>query len=398
MKETNKSSKRLFKRDFTGHVSGGPRTRAKKINKSCFGNLAPRSIYWDPLGKKSKDHLPFDMRKEMYQNQKKRLEEFDYFHVQRGFSPNDAIDMIRKQVIQTGEWTLPVHILPTVRVVNPQRTPMADYIPRISIDKKDVDVTARTTHNEDDVEWDLDDRLDPAVFADARYSYASPTRETYEFEAVDYGLAEAVTNAMNITSRTVRDASSEAYESLARSIRIAEENAIIYGGDAAAYSDECFNGFSTLGTEDAEVDFADVEVSHIEELIDSGLEAGMNEQSSVIVTNFTTYRNLRTEMREYLRYNKPDADINFGISTFEIENIPVYRSHAMDTTDADKMGAANTVFVDFDSTYMAMVADMNIDPLAKIGPAEDIAVWAYGTLVSETGTTDADHIQYISDT
>lgn len=396
------NEKQAFNKNLVGENRINKGT--KKLYKSVFGNLAPRSLYWDPLGKKTNDNKPFDLRSEMYDKSKELLEKFDELHIGKGFSPSESIRIIQKDVVDTGEWTLPTHILPEVRVVQPQRTPMADLIPRVTIDQKDFDVTARTSHNENDVEWDIENRLsgsDPQTTSNVRYNYVTPNHESYEYEVTEYGLASFLTNVMNLASRTVRDSGEEIHESLSRSVRIAEENAICYGGDAAAWSADSFDGFTELGVNQANVDHGNVDIEDIESLIDDGISAGVNSQNAMIVTSFDIYRNLKSEMKEYKRYDGATTELNFGISTFEIEDIPVMRSHAIDESDSDKMDAGHTFLVDMDSTYMAMLQDLNIDPLAKIGAGEDVAVHAIGTLVSESGdgsTTDAQHIQIISDT
>ena len=396
------SKKETFRKDMIGKDRINNRT--KKLYRKSFGNLAPRSLYWDPLGKKTDDNKPFDLRSTMFEESKELLEKFDELHLGKGYSPSRAIKIIQKDVVDTGQWTLPTHILPEVRVVQPQRTPMADLMARITIDQKDFDVTARTSHNETDVEWDIENRLsgsDPQTASNVRYNYVTPNHESYEYEVNEYGFASYLTNPMQLASRTVRDSGEEVHESLSRSTRIAEENAIYYGGDADAWSADSFNGFSELGVNHANVDHGNVDIEDIESLIDAGLENGANSQNAAIVTSFGIYRNLKSEMKEYKRYDGATTELNFGISTFEIEDIPVFRSQAIDESDSDKMAAGNTFFVDMDSTYMAMLQDLNIDPIAKIGAGEDVAVHAIGTLVSESGdgsTTDAQHIQIISDT
>ena len=369
------------------------RKRENITYQKCFRNLTPNTIYWDPMGKKAGQQI--DLRKEFYDSEKDLLEHFDYLHAQQDFSVNEAIKQIRKDTVGTGAWNLPTHYLPDVRVINPERTPFADLLPRVAVDEIDYDVTARTAHNETDVGWDIEPGSSDSgdTFADMRYPYAEPSFDSFTYELKQYGLAHVLSDVMQLASRTIRDSRQAVENSLARSIRLAEEYQIVLGTD---FDSSGFDGIPDIGTEyDGSTDEEDVNISELRNLIDKSIENGADPSSLMVVTNFETHRNLRNTMDDFVRYEPTGSEINFGNQTFEFDGIPVYRSHAMKDSPSD----IHTAVVPADSTYMAMMQDLNIDPMAKIGPQVDIAMSAIGALVAETGDDDtsSDHIQYISE-
>jgi hypothetical protein len=70
----------------------------------------------------------------------------------------------------------------------------------------------------------------------------------------------------------------------------------------------------------------------------------------------------------------------------------VFKSHAIPKVfERDDGGTYNQAYaVNMDATYLAMLQETQVKPLAKVGPQEQFAVDAYGTLVSEE---DGAHIQ-----
>jgi len=65
--------------------------------------------------------------------------------------------------------------------------------------------------------------------------------------------------------------------------------------------------------------------------------------------------------------------------------VPVMKSHAIPrVTDRANGSTYNQAYtVNMDATYLSMLQEPQVKPLAKVGPAEQFAVDAYGTLTSE---------------
>jgi len=361
------------------------RNQPNKLYKSVFKNLTPRTTYWDPLGAKT-GQKGWDLRRKWYDEEKELLEYFDYLHAQRGFSVGDSIDQIQKQVIETGAWNLPIHFLPEIRVVNPERTPFADMLPRVAFDQETYNVTARTDQNEDDVGWDLEPDEADDQLENYRYPMATPNFDDYDWEVVQYGLSTAVSDVMQLTSRTIRDPTAAAEQNLARSMRLAEEYQITLGEDTNGMNNDGFYGILDFGTEHATTAPGNMGKEDFRDLIDTSIENGANPQSLMVVTNFDSHRLLRNELDDFVRYEVPDANLDFGAATFTFDGVPVFRSQAM----GEETDHIHTAVVDAERVYMAMVQDLNIPPIAKIGTVDEVAMSAIGVLVCEDGDENSD--------
>lgn len=384
-------SKGVMKNSFSNLKTGSRRQR-KEFMK-CFPGLEHEDCYWDPLGAKTKVK-GYSLKEKMRKEQEEVLKAFDHL-TWNGYTIPQAIDTIQKQIVETGYWNLAVFFLEELNVVNPERLPLADLLPRVAVDEIDYDVTAITDLKAEEIGFDIEpgEADDPTNFNDMRYPYTKADSDSYEYKLMQYGAATSVSDIMQLASRTIRNTSSNVQELLGRSIRIAEEYQAFNGKDFAATG---FDGVPELGTNTKSIDYGNVSKEDLEELVDEATEEGANADSLIIVTNFDVHRNVKRELEDYTRYTDPGTELPFGMRTFMLDgDIPVFKSQAAKYNTAN----IHTAAIDTSGFYWAMMQDLNIDPLAKLGPQEDVAMSAIGAIVSEAGdgSPDSPHIQYLDD-
>lgn len=370
------------------HLSKGQIAKDKKnIYKSAFRDLPDRTIYWDPMGKKSRLG-PIDARSDMYKSEMNILSQFDEYQKQ-GFSIGDSVRMVQKQ-LHTGSWNLPVHFVPEIAVTNPERTPLADMLPRVAIQDDSVNVTERTAQPYDSVEWGLEDTSND----DAEYNYAEGTYTDHEYDMVGYGLATSTNDQLILAERGLRSTESEVQLNLSTAIRQAEERQIIYGQNDDLADSSGFKGLEDIQSTayDDTTDGDSVAAADIRELIDKTEYEGANYSDLAVVTNFDIHRGLRDELEDFTWYKPSDGlELDFGFRTLEYDGVPILKSHAIPDNDTLEAGTGHTFCLSMASTYMGMLQDLTLQPVAKIGPQERVAMDAYGTLVGE----NPNHIQYL---
>lgn len=350
---------------------------------NSFRDLPENTIYYDPLGKLARQ--PVNMKKDMYKKELPILRQFDDLQRQ-GFSVGDSIAQIRKS-IGTGSWNLPVYYVPEVAVSNPEQTPMSDLMPRVAIRENSVNVTEETAEPNASVGWDIETAL--GTF-NGTYDYATGTYSDHSYDVVGYGLGTAHSDQLMLAERGLRSTSKTSANMLANAIRQAEERQILYG---TGYDANGFNGLEDIqSTEQATMAYTACGVEEIRDLVDDTEYEGANLNDLVVVTNFDVHKQLREELVDYTWY-KPATDmgLDFGFRYLEIESVPVLKSHGVTAGASLTTGDPFAFCVDFSTTYMAMLQERTIQPLARLGPQERIAMDCYGTLVAE----NPEHIQYI---
>lgn len=374
------SDKTFVKKDFL-MTPGAINKQSKSIYKNAFNDLPDSTTYWDPMGWRTGKSRNY--RDELFEADKDLMKEFDE-HQQKGFSISDSIQEVRKNY-DTGDWSIPIAHIPDIWVVNPEITPMADMIARETTDSDTIKATRET--DQPGVTYALENTSD----TEGSYTYADGSYSTKSFDVIHYGVASRLEDKMILASNQIRSTESVAQQAHMNAIRQSEERQILFGTNNDS---DGFNGFQDLGTNDESLDASGGGISWLtktRELIDKVEENGADRSSIAVVTNFETHRNLRDDLQDFTRYQMNNEDeIGFGFSTMEIDGVPVMKSHAMTnqsslTTDEPSMFA-----VGMDAHYMGMLQDVSVKPLAKVGPQEQFATDAMGTLVSEAPS----YIQY----
>lgn len=358
---------------------------SKDIYKGEFNDLPDGAIYWDPAGFKAKK--PVNYRDELFKSQEDLVKAFDE-EQKKGFSLSESIKTVRKNY-DTGDWSIPVAHIPDVYVVQPELTPIADMIPRETTDSDTVKATRET--DQPSVEMGT---LENTSDTEGSYPYADGAYSTKSFNVIGYGVASRLEDKMILASNQIRSTESVAEQAHMTAMRQEEERQILLGTSNDANG---WDGFKDLGTtyESLDMSGSDIDVKgKSRELIDEVEFQGGSRDSIVVVTDFESHRELRSELQDFTRYDMLNEDeLGFGFSTLQVDGVPILKSHAINKQSNLATGDLSMVAADMSSNYMAMLQDISVKPLAKVAPQEQFATDAYGTLVSEAPS----HIQYIDE-
>jgi len=372
---------------------------ADAMYRSSFGDLPDGTIYRDPAGWKVPDGV--ELQKDRWdQLANDPVAELGGESVVRkwntlqrkGFSLEDTTREIAKS-LDTGDWTLPLDIIPEVFVVNPEQTPMADMITRVST--QDDEVVATPVDADPSPTFGLES---PAVTQDAdgnyQYQYEQPTYGLLKYQVEGLGMATRPSDKLILSSGNLRNAESTQEQSLVRGMRQKTERQILFGTDAGQGGDA--NGYEGLADFAAgtgtTIDYGDpANLNPVDyedatrELIDEAEYAGAPRGDLAVVCDFDWHKSLRTSLQDNVRYNDPGTQIAAGFEALDFDGVPVMKSHAFPRIG--DLGASTTqnvaYAVNMNATYLSVLRETSVQPLARVGPQERMAVDQYSTLTAE---------------
>ncbi len=362
---------------------------AQSLNKKSFDDLGAGVVFHDPLGVRGQAR---SMKQTMYEWMEDAIKLFEEKHIKKNFSLYESRDLVRKS-LDSGDWDLPVYHLPDVQVINPELTPLADMMPRQTVDNDTVKVQV------------VDDGGFPSVTAGLGgdtssvrdWDYADASYSVESFDVIGYDTGTLIEDKLVLSSRVLRDATSVAQTNVVNAMRIWEEAQMIQGDGSNAGDANDSSGFEGLVDMNSSYDsFSqatvqgwsdDKWISKTRELITQVERKGGNRNNIAVLCGFDAYNYLANAMQDFTRYDVQGTDeIDFGFSTLNMDGVPVYKSHGFtDEIDDGSVTSSNPfmIAVDMGSHYMGTLQDVTLQPVPKTGPQEKVAVDAYTTLVSE---------------
>jgi hypothetical protein len=365
----------------------------ERMYKSSFGDLPEGAIYRDPAGWKTGGEA-VELQKARFEQLATEpvaeldgqavLEKWDELQ-EAGFSVQETTKEIRKN-LDTGDWTLPLDILPEVFTVNPERLPMADMMTRVTTQDDEVVPTALTDHP--GISWGLETTDD----TEGSYDYSDPTYDgDLSYPVEGFGAATRLEDKLILASSNVRSAEASQEAAFVRAMQQELERQIILGTNNNAGG---FDGFDDLisnndGDVVTDLDPDAASDSDFEnatrDIIDSAEFAGAPMDSLAVVCDFDWHRRVRDSLVSRQRYDGGVTEVGSGFEAMTVDNVPVMKSHAIDRISEVADGTTNNAAyaVNMDATYLAALQEVSVKPLAKIAPQEQFAVDAYMTLVSE---------------
>lgn len=350
-------------------VIGNP----SKLKKSSFNDLEDGDLYHDPFGKRAGRQVL--AKSDFYDRYKESFEKFDEYQ-EKGFSVQESYTEVKKE-LDTSDWDLPIWFLPDVELVNPQMTPLADLLPREVTNRETIKVTQVLDGDEPSVNTDIE-----SEFGD--YSESSMDWNTLSYDVSGYNVVLGISDKLQLADDGLRNPR-QAVENVAlASIRQWEEEEIIQG------SDDVFTSLVDESTESDTVDEANVERGDVRSLIKDARKAGANIDDLGIVTSFDAFEALQNDLDTYTRYT-PMEEFDFGYETLVFDGVPVMPSHGFGDPGA---GDEHTIAFNMGSSFMGMLMDSTIRPLARTGANERIAVDTYGAFVQEK----PDHTYHLANT
>jgi len=366
------------------------------LYKSSFNDLDDDTIYRDPVGWKTSGGFgqnPIELQKDRWNQLKNEPAFSDGSSIidkwnelqKKGFDVQETTRTIRKN-LDTGDWTLPLDILPDVFTVNPERLPMADMMARVTTQDDEVVPTPLTDHPE--FEFGLETTDD----TEGSYAYKDPQYDgDLSFDVLGMGAATRLEDKLILASSNLRNSESTQERAFFRGAQQTLERQIIHGTDYNAGGFEGFNDLVTNAQGGVVGDIGDPDSASPDdyetatrEAIDEADYQGAERESLAVVCDYDWHQNLRKSLVDNVRY-EPMADV-FGVSsTIDFDGIPVFKSHAIprirDRSDGSTYNQLYTV--NMDATYLSVLQELQMKPLAKVAPQEQSAFDWYGTLTSE---------------
>jgi len=375
------------------------RKNRESMYKSSFGDLPNGTIYRDPAGWKVPDGVALQKdRWDQLANEpvaelggQSVVEKWNSLQ-RKGFSLSDTTSEIAKS-LDTGDWTLPLDIIPEVFVVNPEQTPMADMITRVST--QDDEVVATPVDADPEPTFGLES---PTVAEDAegnyQYEFEQPTYGDLRYEVEGLGMATRLSDKLILSSANLRNAESTQEQSLVRGMRQKTERQILFGTDAGQGGDaDGYDGLADFaGGDGAIIPLGDPDSLTPEdyedatrEILDEAEFAGAPRQDLAFVCDFDWHTNLRTSLQDNVRYSDPTTEISAGFEALDFDGVPVMKSHAFPRIgDLAADTTQNVAYaVNMNATYLSVLRETSVQPLARVGPQERMAVDQYATLTAE---------------
>jgi len=409
---------------------GKATSKGRRIKKSAdrkdayqksFGDFPEETVYRDPLGINT-GGKPVTFQKDWSDKLHNEQVEWDHTmpgpnrasivekwnHLQRkGYGLKQTSDMIGKS-LGTGNFQLPLDIIQDVFVVNPEQTPAADFLPRVSTQDDTVFATPQT--DEPDPSFDLEANVSTDADGNAIYDFEDPSFAELEYGVLGYGVATRTTDKLILAGSNLRSHEAVQEQALMTGHRQRTERQIFWGtdtsgpasGDANGWTGMSQMGQSTLSAI-SESDFNTPETlrEEVEQAVDIVEENGANKSDIAVFGGYDFHRNLQRSFDDLVRY-EPQEELDTGFSTFTLDGgtVRVFKTNAIPRISAYPDAATNdAIFVaDLNSIALYQLQDVTMQPLAKLGPEERMAVDQYNVLVSESGdgtTRDADHIERI---
>lgn len=380
-KSANFNSQHLIK-------SKGKLSKKKdSLYKGSFSDLPDKTVYWDPQG--FRKGASVDLKKEFWEEYKESgiVEDFDQMQKQ-GYPLEETVSEIAKNY-DTGDWNIPIFFVPEIRVSQPERTPVADNIPRVSVNSDTVNVTEET--DQPDPTFGLETTDD----TEGSYDYADGSYTDHQYDVVGYGVASRLEDKMVLSSDVLRATQSVAEQAHANGIRQTEERQILRGTENDANG---FNGMKDEGTLSTTLDLANSQnwKEELRDLISEVEFQGGDRGNIAVIVDFDTFNSIANDLEDEVRYVDPGEELGYGFQALKFDGVQIWKSNGLIKQDQIATGTDETIMVaaDMGSNYMAMLQDMTVKPLAKVAPQEQFATDVYGTFVSEAPS----HIQYVNGT
>jgi len=385
------------------NMNGGVAMDRREIKKEkdnlyakSFGDLDDGTIYRDPMGWKTPGGagqntitLQKDRWKQMCETPAMPdgstiVEKWNELQ-EKGFGVAETTREIQKN-LDTGDWTLPLDILPEVFVVNPERLPMADMMSRVTTQDDEIVPTPLTDHPE--LEFGLETTND----TEGSYTYKDPSYDgDLSFTVVGMGAATRLEDKLILASSNVRAAESTQQEAFMRGAQQTLERQIIRGTDYNADGFDGFNDLISTGAGGVVGDLGDPANANPEdieaatrEVITAAREAGAQTGQLALVCDYDWHSELRKSLVDNTRY-EPTSEV-FGITqVLEFDGVPIFVSNAIPNIGDRADGSTyNQLYsVNMEATYLSVLQELQMKPLAKVAPQEQMAFDFYGCLTSE---------------
>ena len=303
--------------------------------------------------------------------------------VRDGASVRKAAEDVVSKAADTSNFSLPIFVSPDVVITDQKQTPVADMVARVAIDEATYKTDELTDHGS------VERFYEPGTNGgtDETWAENDDTYATHSYDVVPYGRQTAVTDFLQLATSTLRSSRSLTEEALVRSIRHYEEAQAIQGtGSVSGVSGNDPNSFDGLFdlaasgnlTDESAEGSATIDEGKVRSDIRTLRRNGADYDDIVGVTDHKTFEDLKDSVDDFVRYQSPGDELNFGFRALNVDGVPVMESHGCPDVDDERL----FVMADMSTVVMAMLQDTTLHPLARTTPQEDVAVDAYGVLAA----------------
>jgi hypothetical protein len=385
---------------------------ADELYRKSFGDLADGTIYRDPMGAKTQGGLgenPITLQKDRFEQlARDAVPALDHMvpagetptilkawneYQKSGFGIEETTREIRKN-LDTGDWTLPLDIIPEVFVVQPEQLPLADMIPRVTTQDDEVVPTPLTDHPS------MSFGLETTNDSEGSYDYVDPTYDdTVSFDVIGMGAATRLEDKLILASSNLRNSESTQEQAMVRGAQQTLERQMIKGTDNDASGFDGLNDFISSGEGDIVLDIGDPDSINPEDyeqatrdIIDAAEFEGADRGSLAVIVDFDWHKEVRKSLVSQQRYEGNITEVGAGFSAMTLDDVPVMKTNAITRASgvADGETTNQAYTVNFDAHYLSVLQELSMKPLAKVAPQEQFAVDWYGCLTAED---DGAHVQ-----
>jgi hypothetical protein len=386
---------------------------ADEMYKNSFGDLEDGTIYRDPLGIKT-NGVNVELQKARWEQLSSEpvadfaepgtagaaepmsvVEKWNELQ-RKNYTLEDTFYEIRKS-LDTGDWTLPLDIIPEVFTVQPERLPLVNMIPRVSTNDDEVVATPITDHPF--FSWGLEGTAATDGDGNRVYDYDQPTYGDLSYDVLGMGLATRLSDKMILASSNLRNAENTQEQAIMRGGQQTLERQLIKGTNFDAAGPQGLDDFIS-GGDGAIIETLDAANANPEDyeaavrtIINDAEYEGANLSQTAVVMDFDFHKEVRDAVTDVVRY-EPMSDV-FGVDTvFEYDGVPVFKSHAIDRIGDTATDTTDTkaYTVNFDAHYLSVLQEMSLRPLARLGPQERFGVDMYAVLTAED---DGAHVRAV---
>lgn len=339
-------------------------------------------LYADPMGFHTGGE-PVDLRKKMYDAGWD--DAFTAFNteVREGAELRDAAKQAVSKAYDRSNASLPIFVSPDVTITDTKQTPLADMVARVAIEEDTYYTDELTDHGA------AERYYEPGTNAgtDETWVENDDSYTTHQYDVVPYGRQTAVTDFLQLAASTLRSSRSLTEEALVRSIRHYEEAQMVQGtGSVTNIGGNDPNGFDGLFDLAAGANLTDeggtgtINESKVRSDTRVLRRNGADYDDLVGLTDHKTFEDLKDSVDDFVRYQSPGDELNFGFRALNVDGVPIMETHGA----PDVGGSRLFVMADMSTVSMAMLQDATLHPLARTTPEEDVAVDAYGVLAASS--------------
>lgn len=337
-------------------------------------------LYADPMGFHTGGE-PVDLRTKMYEaGWQEAFTEFNR-KVRDGAEIREAAKDVVSKAYDRSNASLPIFVSPDVTITDTKQTPVADMIARVAIEEDTYKTDELTDHGA------VERYYEPGTNGgtDETWVENDDSYTTHSYDVVPYGRQTAVTDFLQLAASTLRSSRSLTEEALVRSVRHYEEAQAIQGtGSVTGIGGNDPNGFDGLFDLAASGNLTDeggsgtMDESKVRSDTRTLRRNGADYDDLIGVTDHKTFEDLKDSVDDFVRYQSPGDELNFGFRALNIDGVPIVESHGAPDSGGNRL----YVMADMSTVIMAMLQDTTLHPLARTTPEEDVAVDAYGVLAA----------------